>query len=279
MKFLLELLVLITAFAIVQCNPYCDLFCDYGENVTYPHTACARGENKCGPDPRCGSEFKVVKLTDEQRQMVLNMHNALRCRVGLGKETRGRQPPAKNMRVMTYDRELEFIAQCWANACNGAALIHDDCRRTRKFEHVGQNLGFVNSSADNINFTVAMQQLTRYWYEEVTIFNNEWVLDTRDRGHDIKVGHYTQMMWADSYRLGCAASHYTVRLPDGTKSYEFLFVCNYGPGGNYIGQPVYKPGEPGTGCPEKLKHHNKCGMCGSFVNATKQDNFKPFFKL
>lgn len=87
------------------------------------------------------------------------------------------------------------------------------------------------------------------------------------------------MMWADTYRIGCAGTHYTVKLPDGTPSYEFLFVCNYGPGGNYIGLPVYLPGEPGTACPQKLKHNNKCGLCGSFVNVTTHENFKTYFNL
>ena len=178
---------------------------------------------------------------------------------------------------MTYDRELEFIAQCWANACEGASLKHDRCRRTRKYEHNGQNLGYINSSVNNINVTLAMQQLIQYWYDEVAIFKNDWVYDTRDRG--VKVGHYTQMVWADTYKLGCAGVHYTVNQTDGSKWYEFLFVCNYGPGGNFVGAPVYKPGIPGSGCADKLSSNNPCKMCGNFVNVTDSDDFQPYFKL
>lgn len=87
------------------------------------------------------------------------------------------------------------------------------------------------------------------------------------------------MVWADTYRIGCAAVHYTVNLSTGVKSYEFLFVCNYGPGGNYIGLPVYKPGAPGSACPDKVKPSNKCGLCGHFVNATKSDIFVPPFRV
>ncbi|KAK4887811.1 hypothetical protein RN001_004082 [Aquatica leii] len=257
-------------------NPYCELSCDAGNGRLHQHTVCQRANYKCLPDASCGPDFKIVKLTDAQRQLILNVHNKFRCKVALGKETRGKQPAAKNMRIMSYDRELEFIAQCWANACNGASLIHDACRRTRKHEHVGQNLGYISSSANNINVTEATLQLIDYWYDEVAIFNNQWVLDTRDRG--FKVGHYTQMVWADTHRLGCAAIQYTTKQFDGNKWYEFLLVCNYAPGGNYIGMPVYKPGPSGSACPDKLKQ-NICGLCGRFVNVTEQEYFQPFFKF
>ncbi|KAF5284730.1 hypothetical protein FQR65_LT13432 [Abscondita terminalis] len=262
--------------AFLYKNPYCDLPCDAGNGKLYKHTVCERGDNKCRPGPSCGPDFKIVKLSDNQRQLILNIHNAYRCKVAMGKETRGKQPPAKNMRVLTYDRELEFISQCWANACNGQSLIHDACRRTRKFEHVGQNLGYINSSANNINITQAILELMGYWYDEVAIFNNQWVTDTRDRG--VKVGHYTQMVWADTHKLGCAAVHYTTNQPDGSKWYELLFVCNYAPGGNYIGMPVYKPGPSGSGCSEKLKQ-NVCGLCGRFMNVTQHEYYQPFFKF
>ncbi|KAB0799987.1 hypothetical protein PPYR_07867 [Photinus pyralis] len=272
------LLVEVTlAYALIEKNPYCELGCDFGDGVPLTHTVCQRGINKCGPATACGPNFKVIRLTDQQRQMILNMHNALRCRVTLGSEMRGKQPPAKNMRVMTYDRELEFIAQCWANACEGTALKHDKCRRTRKHEHNGQNLGYINSSVNNINFTLAMQQLITHWYDEVALFNNQWVYDTRDRG--VKVGHYTQMVWADTHKIGCAAVYYTVNKPDGSKWHEFLFVCNYGPGGNYLGEAVYKPGSPGSACPDKLNSNNSCGMCGKFINVIEGDGYRPFFKL
>ncbi|KAK5644233.1 hypothetical protein RI129_008078 [Pyrocoelia pectoralis] len=274
--FLLLLEVTLAYTMLVEKNPYCALGCDFGDGVLN-HTVCERGVNKCGPAPICGSNFKVVKLTDKLRQMILNFHNALRCRVALGKETRGKQPPAKNMRVMTYDKELEFIAQCWANACDGTSLKHDKCRRTKKHEHNGQNLGYINSSANNINITLAMQQLIMHWYNEVALYNSEWIYDTQDRG--VKVGHYTQMVWADTHKIGCGAVHYTVNKSDGSKWYEFLFVCNYGPGGNYLGEPVYKPGTPGSGCTDKLASSNRCGMCGRFTNASADDGYQPFFKL
>lgn len=96
--------------------------------------------------------------------------------------------------------ELEYIAQCWANTCNGNPLNHDVCRRTgdlfcnnlfllqfnfklivAEFEHVGQNLGFINSSLAEIDVVKALKQLILLWYDEVAIYKNEWVNVTEDR--------------------------------------------------------------------------------------------------
>lgn len=50
------------------------------------------------------------------------------------------------------------------------------------------------------------------------------------------VGHYTQLVWAKSNRLGCGSRNYN----DGTWKWRYL-VCNYGPTGNWIGEPIYEP--------------------------------------
>lgn len=34
--------------------------------------------------------------------------------------------------LQNYNRELEYIAQCWVNSCHGSPLKHDLCRRTSK---------------------------------------------------------------------------------------------------------------------------------------------------
>ena len=37
-------------------------------------------------------------------------------------------------------------------------------------------------------------------------------------------------------------------------------ACNYGPGGNMAGQPVYKKGKPGSKCPTGTKKTSQ-GLC------------------
>lgn len=45
-----------------------------------------------------------------------------------------------------------------------------------------------------------------------------------------KVGHYTQMVWSDTRRVGCAVSS--------NRENDFL-VCRYWPAGNVLGEQPY----------------------------------------
>ena len=44
------------------------------------------------------------------------------------------------------------------------------------------------------------------------------------------IGHYTQVVWADTEELGCGMVYYK-----GAQYYETLIVCNYAKGGNFQG--------------------------------------------
>merc|ERR1712037_775908 len=55
------------------------------------------------------------------------------------------------------------------------------------------------------------------------------------------LGHFTQLGWADTYMVGCGYSYYD----DPKRGLSKLYVCNYGPGGNLVGDSMYKVGFPG----------------------------------
>jgi uncharacterized protein YkwD len=53
-------------------------------------------------------------------------------------------------------------------------------------------------------------------------------------------GHYTQLVWKSSKRLGCAVQSCSINTPFGPKFPNWdLWVCNYSPPGNYAGQKPY----------------------------------------
>ncbi len=51
-------------------------------------------------------------------------------------------------------------------------------------------------------------------------------------------GHYTQVVWRDSTKLGCGVAMCTDNSPFGGGSWQF-WVCDYDPPGNFDGQKPY----------------------------------------
>uniref|UniRef100_A0A0K0CYK8 SCP domain-containing protein n=1 Tax=Angiostrongylus cantonensis TaxID=6313 RepID=A0A0K0CYK8_ANGCA len=52
---------------------------------------------------------------------------------------------------------------------------------------------------------------------------------------NMAVGHYTQVVYESSYKLGCGIA---------VCSDMTLVVCQYSPPGNWGGEPIYTIGEP-----------------------------------
>ncbi|MRG95375.1 CAP domain-containing protein [Polyangium spumosum] len=51
-------------------------------------------------------------------------------------------------------------------------------------------------------------------------------------------GHYTQVVWANTTKLGCGMAKCSTGSPFGGGDWEY-WVCNYDPPGNYVGQKPY----------------------------------------
>ncbi|KAF7272810.1 hypothetical protein GWI33_014436 [Rhynchophorus ferrugineus] len=260
-----EYLLILVVVTAVQGNSYCDLSCRIGKE-SFQHT-------KCGPGLDCGSNFVEIGLTDDDRQYILDIHNYLRNKVALGYERRGRQPPVANMRVMNYDRELEFTAQCWINSCQWSPLRHDKCRGTALYNYVGQNLAYFGSTNPKIDKVKLTRNMILSWYDEVILFNNSWVYKTKNRGSRYPVGHYTQIVWANSAFIGCGMNYFTTNS-SGIMWHHVMFGCNYAPGGNYLGASLYKVGKAATKCAENsTKNRQYRGLCGQSQRVKTSTNF------
>ncbi|XP_033218310.1 venom allergen 3-like [Belonocnema kinseyi] len=178
-------------------------------------------------EPQC--QAYSVGLTAEEKQQILEKHNELRKKVADGLETEGSpgpQPAAKSMPNLTWDDELSTIAQRSANTCK---FEHDKCRDVERFQ-VGQNIAYSGSTEEN--YSPDITTLVQMWYDEVKLFNGQ---DVTNFSFNPGVGHYTQLVWAKSLYLGCGAVKYN---EEGFN--KVYLVCNYGPAGNVIGEPMYE---------------------------------------
>ena len=74
------------------------------------------------------------------------------------------------------------------------------------------------------------------------------------------IGHYTQIVWASTSKIGCGIMQYfdnttvITNLP-----YKMVYVCNYGPAGNLVNAPVYTTGPAASACPAGTVPKN--GLC------------------
>uniref|UniRef100_T1IJJ5 Cysteine-rich venom protein n=1 Tax=Strigamia maritima TaxID=126957 RepID=T1IJJ5_STRMM len=191
------------------------------------HTMCSYTNKACKITKRKYSKSEAAKLVD--------LHNKKRQFVASGKQ-KG-QPKASNMNQLYWDEELAILAQRWADQCK---FTHDKNRRSKKHKHVGQNIYLYSwvKPTNNANTEEAIDA----WYKEVVTpgFSKKHI-------HPFKispgVGHYTQLVWAETRLVGCGYSFYFAK-----NVHNKLLVCNYGPSGNELKGEMYKQGKPGTEC-------------------------------
>ncbi|XP_073337023.1 GLIPR1-like protein 1 [Pagrus major] len=169
-------------------------------------------------------------------------------------------PAASDMLYMTWDAGLAITARAWARHCLFEHNTYlDDARRVHPtFSSVGENIwaGYPPSF-----FNVA--SAVKKWVDEKQEYDYNSNRCTK------VCGHYTQVVWAGSYKVGCAAQ----LCPNGVKSTNFdteegvIFVCNYALAGNVIGRKPYLYGP----C-------SKCdGICeGNLCRNPKRDSQKSY---
>ncbi|KAF3675629.1 putative basic form of pathogenesis-related protein 1-like [Capsicum annuum] len=144
--------------------------------------------------------FHSSQAQNSPQQNFLNAHNAARRQVGVS--------------PMTWDNRLAAYAQNYANQRIG------DCGMIHSHGPYGENLA---AAFPQLNAAGAVKM----WFDE-----KKWYDYNSNSCAPGKVcGHYTQVVWRNSVRLGCAR----VRCNNG-----WVFItCNYDPPGNYIGQRPY----------------------------------------
>ncbi|XP_053384402.1 cysteine-rich venom protein ENH2-like isoform X2 [Mercenaria mercenaria] len=193
--------------------------------ITSRHTACLPPSSKF--------IARNAGVTEKEKKVIVDIHNTVRREVS---------PPARNMMLMSWDEEIANTAQRWAENCN---INHDSNYKRYAFGRfsVGQNLAWGSWSMG--------------WTDSIKL----WADEKKDYSYSMNgsptrkaVGHYTQMVWATSIKVGCGyaicgSTHY--------------YVCNYGPGGNSNGVRPYLSGTTCQDCPNTCR--NGLCDCGSTV--------------
>jgi pathogenesis-related protein 1 len=135
-------------------------------------------------------------------------HNAARANVS--------PPAATPIPPLAWSGAIAQVAQAYADKC--------------VFQHskgvYGENL-YASSGQSTPDQVVAS------WVSEVADY--DYATNTCNGQ---ACGHYTQVVWAASAKLGCGVTNCTSNSPFGSGSWQ-IWVCNYDPPGNYVGEKPY----------------------------------------
>ncbi|XP_071089391.1 GLIPR1-like protein 1 [Haliotis cracherodii] len=168
----------------------------------------------------------------DEKMAIVDLHNRYR-----------RKERATDMTLMVWDESLAQMAQGWADRC---LWKHSKSRKNilPQFNYIGENL----YAATDLP---SAEKAIGNWADEAKYY-------TFSSGYCSKVcGHYTQVVWAKSYAVGCGIRHCSSPRGLDWDQYGggYIVVCNYGPGGNIVGRQPYKRGGSAcSNCPEGFKY-------------------------
>lgn len=264
------LILLLLSGAVLSKSYFCNISCTE-EQCNKPqcgldHTVCVR--EPCGPNKYCGQFFKQ-SFDDPSKELVVHLHNEFRHKIATGQDQQGGHEEASNMHVLSYSKELAFVAQCWANNCKSSSKSHDTCRSTSKFRTVGQNIYHrsANKSEDDVLDFQHLREALVYMYREIR-YTTAPMIDSYT--YTRKAERFTQMIWARTTEVGCGRARF------GNDRVRMVLVCNYGVKGNVEGNTIYKRGKPCSECGNEPCNTKYPGLCGKIRPLSKDKWTSPF---
>jgi len=145
--------------------------------------------------------YCLVGQAQDVQQQFLSPHNDARAQVGV--------------EALVWDDTVAAYAQNYANQRIG------DCALKHSGGQYGENL------FKGIGITDPIGSAVKSWVNE----KQDYHYSSNTCAEGKVCGHYTQVVWRDSKRLGCAQAQCN-------NGWTFV-ICNYDPPGNYVGQKPY----------------------------------------
>lgn len=261
MSFTCQVLFTITLLLVnktsMEVNPFCNTDCG-NENIVCKNQPCFLEEDTCGKGSR------MAELSEEERQILMKGHNEVRQKVANGSDysSFGFYAEASDMQAISYSRELEFAAQCWANKCT---FKQDPCRKTPNFDTVGQNIYGVTLFTINATTQKSiLKNAVLYWYRFREYMSKEQI----DKYKETKQTRpAAQILWSQTQWIGCGMVY---------ANHLAYLVCNYGPG-HIDGDPIYRKGKCDTNtCLRGTCNESYIALCGPSVMQDDEEFVKPF---
>ena len=117
---------------------------------------------------------------------------------------------------LAWDEALAQVAQDWSDHLSA----DEDCSLIHSANQYGENLFWSSGSVD-------AQRVVDAWAGESVDYD----YDSNSCTPGEQCGHYTQIVWDSTERVGCAL----VACDGGGE----VWTCSYDPPGNYVGEQPY----------------------------------------
>ena len=140
---------------------------------------------------------------------------------------------AHNLPPLTWSDKLANYAQEWADRSakvRNCGMEHRPQQGKYKQQY-GENLWWASPRVWSNGLKelqpITIQRVVKDWADEIEFYN--YANNSCKPGE--QCGHYTQIVWKETTQVGCAYQ----QCADKSQ----LWVCNYNPPGNYIGERPY----------------------------------------
>lgn len=157
-----------------------------------------------------GSSDTPVEPTDPALAGAVSAHNQVRAAAS--------PAPGTPLGKLSWSEEDAAVAKAYAEKCT---FEHNRNRGDR-----GENL-YAGTGSSNI------ADVVKSWASEAANY------DYASNKCSGVCGHYTQLVWAATTHVGCAVKDCTTNSPFGGKGPWQIWVCDYSPPGNFVGEKPY----------------------------------------
>jgi uncharacterized protein YkwD len=169
--------------------------------VTAAGSASAKRVDEFWPDHR------IADNSSGFSERLLDLHNGERARIG--------------QRSLVWDAQLAQHAQAWADTLAANGRFEHSPPQLRVGE--GENLWRGTAGA------YSLEEMMGHFISEKRDFHPGVFPEVANDGDWHEIGHYTQMIWPTTHRVGCAMA---------TRAGSDYLVCRFSPPGNVLGQRV-----------------------------------------
>lgn len=152
--------------------------------------------------------------TSDFEREILSAHNQVRL-------SANNPVPNPALAPLQWSASAASTAQAWADQCN--------FRHNPNLKNLGENIAAATPNA------LTTAGVVQGWASEASDYN----YGTNACAPGKVCGHYTQLVWRSTTHVGCATKVCDKNSPFSGFTRWQLWVCNYSPPGNFVGQRPY----------------------------------------